>query len=274
MSSLADRIKIDRMNKRRRRYRRFRQRQQLQQRRHEHRQPPDSFAATGAGDDINLSIQFVLNCGGAVAGSCLGGSISGAYQFVFERGYVPYDTCQPYLACSSDSPHGFCPHVNTTCSAMNTCRTCWIELPWFKRKCRDIDVFPNATIVEYGVIRYSETTDSLDDIVHQIKSEVYARGPVAAAVNGKALHEYHGGVYTNATADKQTTHAVSIIGWETFDDDDDGGDGGGGSTSEPPKKRQAWIVRNSWGQYWGELGMSCRVSPFTVYSSNRLCFLY
>lgn len=39
--------------------------------------------ARGAkGPDINLAIQYILNCGGEVAGSCHGGSASGTYEFV------------------------------------------------------------------------------------------------------------------------------------------------------------------------------------------------
>jgi cathepsin X len=33
-----------------------------------------------AGDEINLSIQWVLNCGGYIAGSCHGGSHSGTLE--------------------------------------------------------------------------------------------------------------------------------------------------------------------------------------------------
>ena len=35
------------------------------------------IARGGVGDDINLSIQYMLNCGGGLAGSCWGGSHSG-----------------------------------------------------------------------------------------------------------------------------------------------------------------------------------------------------
>ena len=65
--------------------------------------------------EINLSVQHVLNCGGHLAGSCHGGTPSGAYHFVKAGGFVAYDTCQPYLACSHESREGFCPNVDTTC---------------------------------------------------------------------------------------------------------------------------------------------------------------
>jgi cathepsin X len=76
------------------------------------------------GDEINLSIQYILNCATETAGSCHGGSHTGVYEFITRTGFVPYDTCQPYIACSSESTEGFCPHVNTECSAINTCKTC------------------------------------------------------------------------------------------------------------------------------------------------------
>ena len=38
--------------------------------------------------DVNLAIQFILNCGTEVAGSCHGGSHTGAYQFVYLRAWL------------------------------------------------------------------------------------------------------------------------------------------------------------------------------------------
>ena len=72
--------------------------------------------------EINLSVQFLLNCGSPM--SCHGGSGLHAYKLIQEFGYVPYDTCQSYIACSSESQEGFCPHVDTSCSDMNICKTC------------------------------------------------------------------------------------------------------------------------------------------------------
>ena len=64
-------------------------------------------------------------------------------------------------------------------------------------------------------------------------------GPIGAALNGHGLANYTGGVYDDATQPTHQTHAVSITGWGKDDDDDD--DTG----------KEYWIVRNSWGAYWG-----------------------
>lgn len=180
------------------------------------------------GDDINLSIQYILNCGGDVAGSCHGGYHTGVYQLIHDSGFVPFDTCQPYLACSSESTEGFCPHVDTTCKKENICRTC-DTFGGLGGKCTEIDYFPNATVAEYGMI---------DQDAEKIMGEIYARGPVAATINAEPIVDYMGGIFTDSTADKMTNHIVSIVGW--------------GTDEESGKKH--WIVRNSWGHYWGEMG--------------------
>jgi len=189
------------------------------------------IARGGIGDDINLSIQHILNCGGGIAGSCYGGSHSGAYEFVKKIGYVPFDTCMPYLACSDDSSEGFCDHVDTTCTMVNTCRTC-DTFGGMGGKCVEIDAFPNATVAEYG--GYSMFSFNKP---HKIKAEIFARGPVAAGVNAEPLVDYKGGIVKDSNIlHKLVNHVVSIVGW--------GNDG----------ETEYWIVRNSWGQYWGELG--------------------
>ena len=108
----------------------------------------------------------------------------------------------------------------------------------FESYCRDIGHFPNATVAEYGTFGHNyEPESSNEDIVHKIKAEIFARGPVAAAVNGKPLHEYHGGIYNDTSADRRQTHIVSLVG---FGRSDEG--------------QAYWIARNSWGQYWGKMG--------------------
>jgi cathepsin X len=186
------------------------------------------------GDDFNLSIQFILNCGSDVAGSCHGGSHSGAYQFIHDTGYIPYDTCQPYIACSSDSDEGFCGNVDTSCSAVNTCRTC-STFTENGGECTALDFFPNATVAEYALMEWEDDDDAR---VMNIKKEIKTRGPVSASIAAGDLHDFMGGeVFNNETASKHTSHVVSIVGWGMDEDD-----------------VEYWIVRNSWGVYWGEEG--------------------
>jgi len=180
------------------------------------------------GPDINLSIQYLLNCGGNIAGSCHGGSATGAYQFIKAKGFIPYETCLPYIACSSDSTLGFCPQVDTTCSPINTCRTC--TNPDHGGSCVAIHRFPNATVAEYGTYHND---------LHATMAEIFVRGPVKASVNAMPLENYTGGIIYDSPELRNMTHnhGVSLVGWG----------------KEQATGVQYWIVRNSWGQYWGEM---------------------
>lgn len=131
------------------------------------------IARQGQGHDINLAIQWVLNCGAGKAGSCHGGYHTGVYELIQDYGYIPFDTCQPYLACSAESEEGFCQHIDTSCSAVNTCRTC-SGFSDSGGECVELDYFPNATVAEYGEIDV-HWTDSWEDVAHKIRAEIYAR---------------------------------------------------------------------------------------------------
>jgi len=108
---------------------------------------------------------------------------------------------------------------------MNTCRTCT-----HGGKCSEIDVFPNATVAEYGT--YSFLKD-FSGVTAKIKAEIYARGPVATGVNAEPIVEYDGGIVNNTHFwNMMVNHIVSIVGW--------------GKDKETGE--QYWIVRNSWGE--------------------------
>lgn len=70
--------------------------------------------------------------------------------------------------------------------------------------CSEIDMFPNATVAEYGLID--------DGDIHKIMAEIYARGPVAAVINAEPIVDYAGGVFKDKSASKDTNHIVSIVG--------------------------------------------------------------
>jgi cathepsin X len=185
------------------------------------------IARKGMAPDVNLAIQYILNCGVDVAGSCNGGSHLAAYKFIKDSGYIPYDTCLAYEACSSDSEEDGCQGRDYSCKPINICRTC-STFTNNGGKCVGLDYFPNATISEYGAVKG----------YHNMMSEIYHRGPIACGINANAILQYGGGVYDNDKESKEIDHIVSITGW-----------GYDNSTG-----KQYWNVRNSWGEYWGEMG--------------------
>merc|ERR1712093_563523 len=65
--------------------------------------------------------------------------------------------------------------------------------------------------------------------------EIYNRGPIACHVDATPLRNYTGGIVTVVST--KTHHSISVVGWST-----------------DPKDGLYWIVRNSWGEYWGEQG--------------------
>jgi cathepsin X len=85
-------------------------------------------------------------------------------------------------------------------------------------------------VAEYGII---------ENDVEAIQAEIFARGPVSAGLWGKSLSNFQGGrIFDDVDAPRNSTHAVSIVGWGT----------------DETTKQKYWIVRNSWGEYWSELG--------------------
>ena len=183
------------------------------------------IARNAEGIDINLSVQHLLNCGGV--GSCHGGSVIGPYFWMHkisqQNAGVSYETSNPYLACSSESQIGFCPNVDTTCTPMNVARTCSTFPP--QGKCSAIAEYPNATIAEYGQISGQDA----------MQKEIFARGPIACGIDAAPILKYTSGIATMAGS--QVDHVISVVGWGNDD-----------------KEGQYWIVRNSWGEYWGEMG--------------------
>lgn len=173
------------------------------------------------GPDYNIAIQVILNCGSSInPGSCEGGSAGAAYEWVSKfDGGIPFDTAMPYQA--ADGECKFDPAHNPSGVAM-TCAT-------FGVPCVGLDHYPNATITEYGSVKG----------MADMQAEIYERGPIACGIDAVPILDYEGGLFSDdKRSDKLIDHIVSVVGWE-FDE-------ASGDTY--------WIVRNSWGEYWGEMG--------------------
>merc|ERR1712070_718260 len=190
------------------------------------------------------------------AGSCHGGEPGAAYQWIKQQSDatgsgIAYTSGQPYLACSSDSTNGFCPGQDWSCNLMNTARTCGT----LGGGCVGVNQYPNATIAEYGSISGSDA----------MMTEIFNRGPIACDIDAGPIEDYKTGIATSAGSG--IDHTISVVGWGM--DADEG---------------RYFIVRNSWGEYWGEhgfvrikdgalnLGSSCNwatVKDFTALEKNN-----
>jgi cathepsin X len=183
------------------------------------------IARNAKGTDINLAVQHILNCGNV--GSCHGGSVDGPYQWLHEISRqtgtgISYATSQPYMACSSESREGLCSAGKWDCSAENVARTCSTFPP--EGKCVGLSRYPNVTISEYGSIQGADA----------MQKEIYSRGPISCGIDAAPILQYQGGVYKGDG--EGIDHVISVVGW--------------GQEHE----ENYWIVRNSWGEFWGEMG--------------------
>jgi cathepsin X len=125
------------------------------------------------------------------------------------------------MACSSESEEGFCKSVDWSCNALNTARTCGT----FGEKCVGLSHYPNATISDYGSISGKAA----------MQKEIFARGPIACGIDAKPIEKYTSGIAKGFSF--MIDHVISVVGWGT-----------------DPDEGFYWIVRNSWGEYWGEQG--------------------
>jgi cathepsin F len=68
-----------------------------------------------------------------------------------------------------------------------------------------------------------------------IKNYLYNNGPITAALNANTLQYYRGGI-VNVSCSRKVNHAVTLVGYGSSNGMD------------------YWIVKNSWGPYWGDKG--------------------
>eukprot|EP00882_Tetradesmus_deserticola_P007997 GHRQ01008423.1.p1 GENE.GHRQ01008423.1~~GHRQ01008423.1.p1 ORF type:complete len:346 (+),score=163.37 GHRQ01008423.1:1986-3023(+) len=83
----------------------------------------------------------------------------------------------------------------------------------------------------------------LDAGEEAMQQEILAKGPIVCGIAcpEEFVYKYHsakhGGVYIDKTGDTELDHDVEVVGWG---EEEDG--------------LKYWLVRNSWGSYWGSLG--------------------
>ena len=105
------------------------------------------------------------------------------------------------------------------CTSEIICMTCQPD-----GECGVPSSYLSYGITEYGIISGEE----------QMMNELL-NGPIACGIDATPeLDTYSGGIFNDTTGSRDINHIVSVVGW--------------GVEGNVPY----WIVRNSWGRYWGE----------------------
>ncbi|MEW5298408.1 MAG: hypothetical protein WDW36_001534 [Sanguina aurantia] len=176
----------------------------------------------GKGIDVLLSRQTLLNCAAqhGWGHGCDGGDTIDAFRYMKEFG-LPDDTCQIYSASDHTKfDSKYCP-ASAVCS--NCCPVDGKEMCW-----------PVKTPIKYYVTAYGKLAPGPE----AMQQEILARGPIVcgAACPDDFVFKYPGGIYTDPDNDHDLDHDVEVVGWG----EEDG--------------QKYWLIRNSWGAYWGQLG--------------------
>lgn len=186
---------------------------------------------------VMLARQTLLNC---VAGEnnteppgCNGGDAWLVWKHLSHT-KVPDETCNTWKA------------VNQVCEPKNICTNCNMPpgfLDMTKEEMAKADYQggckPITSFIGYGVSDYGHVKGEVN-----MMKEIFARGPISCTLGAEGLmlgYDDNAGVKSEGVwvqADlPPTDHLIEVVGW-----------------GETPSGLKYWVVRNSWGTYWGEAG--------------------
>ena len=165
--------------------------------------------------DFMMSVQEIVNC---IPDGCAGGDPDEVHAYIHKNGIAP-DTCQNYIAAGTGAE----------CRPDRRCENCMGD------SCYAITNYPKFGITEFG--------NSLG--VEQMKAEIYQRGPIACGICSDPIVAWgfganRTGIFDQGINQWAIDHEISVVGF------------GIGTPAEG--NAPYWIIRNSWGEYWGDVG--------------------
>eukprot|EP01062_Namystynia_karyoxenos_P064558 TRINITY_DN5754_c0_g2_i1.p2 TRINITY_DN5754_c0_g2~~TRINITY_DN5754_c0_g2_i1.p2 ORF type:complete len:306 (+),score=127.98 TRINITY_DN5754_c0_g2_i1:84-1001(+) len=186
-----------------------------------------NIARKGAWPEVQIAAQTAVYC---VDNGCMGGDAINVYDYANQNG-LPSDTCQNYIAKGNGKE----------CTPLHICENC-SPIDQLPSMCKVITNFTKFKVSEFGYVE----GDTADERVNNMAAEIAARGPITCNIEATSGLENWGlrvwntpeatSVYSEKSA-QTTNHVISVVGY--------------GSTAAGQKY---WIIRNSWGTYWGENG--------------------
>jgi cathepsin X len=171
-----------------------------------------------------LSPQVLVSC--HMGGTCWGGNSIAVYQKLRYIG-LPDESCSPYLGRNKEV------YDLPECEPVDICKSCSGPAPGEDEEgqdnCKAVENYTKHYVKGYNIF------SGADDI----KKEIALFGPVSCGMKVTPnFQNYTSGIYEEYKFLPIVNHIVSIIG---YDIDETTG-------------TEYWIVKNSYGTYWGEDG--------------------
>lgn len=178
------------------------------------------------------SALYVANCSKRTAEEiCNDGSNPLEFLKILEKNkFLPLESNYPYLW---KNVSGKCPNPQND----------WTNL-WGNTKLLYNNMF-GQFIKHRGYIVYSSRffAKNMNVFIDIIKREIRNKGSVIAYIKTQGVidYDFNGRYISNICGHNHPDHAVNIIGYGNY-------------ISESGEKRSYWLIRNSWGYYWGHEG--------------------
>lgn len=178
--------------------------------------------------EIDISPQVLLTCDTNDDG-CHGGDPLSAFQWM-NQNTITDSSCAPYQALSW--------YEGLKCNATSICKDCAPS-----GSCAVPKKYNTYKVGEYGSLPFDPVA---------IQNEIYARGPVTCCIDAGPIVNFTGTGVFASNQQNSINHAIAVVGWGVTNDG---------------QNTPYWVVRNSWGEYWGDLGY------IKIYRGNNTIFI-